>query len=189
MELRVDDFGCVPDGRVLERVTIATDSTVLTSPDGGLRAADVDKNIAIPGAADLDATIASLANRTEVKNASMTAGSNVLTAIFTTDQEERFRKNLHTGRRIQGPGKVGKGWESVGWAENLITTWVWDGAPPVWSNEAPLGRAIHQDRAVPRSFVARAVCHVQSVHLQEPAAAGPDRVGGHRSRAGRGRLP
>ncbi|MGH3683518.1 MAG: hypothetical protein ACRDQY_09630 [Pseudonocardiaceae bacterium] len=108
MELRVDDFGCVPDGRVLERVTIATDSTVLTSPDGGLRAADVDKNIAIPGAADLDATIASLANRTEVKNASMTAGSNVLTAIFTTDQEERFRKNLHTGRRIvvlgAGPG-------------------------------------------------------------------------------------
>jgi hypothetical protein len=108
MELRVDDFGCVPDGRVLERVAIAAGSAALTSPDGGLRAADVGKNIAIPGAVDLDATIASLANRTEVKNASMTAGSNVLKAIFTTDQEERFRKSLHTGRRIvvlgAGPG-------------------------------------------------------------------------------------
>jgi hypothetical protein len=108
MELRVDDFGCVPDGRVLERVAIAAGSAVLASPDGGLRATDVGKNIAIPGAADLDATIASLANRTEVKNASMTAGSNVLTATFTTDQDERFRKSLHTGRRIvvlgAGPG-------------------------------------------------------------------------------------
>jgi parallel beta helix pectate lyase-like protein len=114
MELRVDDFGCVPDGRVLERVTIAAGSTVLASPDGGLRATDVGKNIAIPGAADLganlDVTIASLANRTEVKNASMTARSNVLTAIFTTDQEERFRKSLHTGRRIVvlGAGPAGQ---------------------------------------------------------------------------------
>jgi Right handed beta helix region len=108
MELRVDDFGCVPNGRVLERVAIAAGSAVLTSPDGGLRATDVGKNIAIPGGVDLDATIVSLANITEVKNALMTAGSNVLTAIFTTDQEERFRKSLHTGRRIvvlgAGPG-------------------------------------------------------------------------------------
>src|SRR5436305_14040824 len=73
MELRVDDFGCVPNGRVLERVAIAAGSAVLTSPDGGLRAADVGKNIAIPGGVDLDATIASLANITKVKNASMTA--------------------------------------------------------------------------------------------------------------------
>ena len=35
MELRVDDFGCVPEGRVLERVAIAAGSTVLASPGGG----------------------------------------------------------------------------------------------------------------------------------------------------------
>lgn len=108
MRLHVNDFGCVPDGRVLERVTIAAGSAVLTSPDGGLRATDAGKNIAIPGAADLIATIASLADRTDVKKASMTAGSNVLTAIFADPQEERFRADLHRGRRIvvsgAGPG-------------------------------------------------------------------------------------
>jgi hypothetical protein len=108
MRLHVNDFGCVPDGRVLGRVAIAAGSTVLTSLDGGLRATDVGKNIAIPGGADLVATIVSLADRTEVMNASMTAGSKVLTAIFKTEQEERFRKSLHIGRRIvvfgAGPG-------------------------------------------------------------------------------------
>jgi Right handed beta helix region len=108
MQLHVNDFGCVPDGRVLERVTIAAGSAVLTSLDGGLRATDAGKNIAIPGAADLVATIASLAARTDVKNASMTAGSKVLTAIFADPQEERFRASLHTGLRIvvsgAGPG-------------------------------------------------------------------------------------
>ena len=99
MRLHVNDFGCVPDGRVLERVTIAAGSAVLTSPDGGLRATDAGKNIAIPGAADLTAKIASLADRTDVKNASMTAGCNRLTANFATPQEERFRP-LHVGRRI-----------------------------------------------------------------------------------------
>lgn len=109
MELRVGDFGCVPEGRVLERVAIAAGSTVLASPGGGLRTSDVGKNIAIPGGADLkDASIVSLADVTEVMNASMTAGSKVLTAIFKTEQEERFRKSLHIGRRIvvfgAGPG-------------------------------------------------------------------------------------
>jgi|tagenome__1003787_1003787.scaffolds.fasta_scaffold20984098_6 hypothetical protein len=107
MRLDVDDFGCVPDGRVLERVTIAAGSPVLTSPDGGLRATDAGKNIAIPGAADLTAEIAGLADRTDVKNASMTAGGSRLTAVFATPQEERFRP-LHVGRRIvvlgAGPG-------------------------------------------------------------------------------------
>jgi Right handed beta helix region len=64
MRLHVNDFDCVPDGRVLERVAIAAGSAVLTSPDGGLRATDVGKNIAIPGGddlgADLDVTIISV---------------------------------------------------------------------------------------------------------------------------------
>jgi hypothetical protein len=57
MRLHVNDFDCVPDGRVLERVAIAAGSAVLTSPDGGLRATDVGKNIAIPGGADLGADL------------------------------------------------------------------------------------------------------------------------------------
>ena len=107
MQLHVNDFGCMPDGRVLERVAIAAGSAVLASPDGGLRATDVGKNIAIPGGADLVAPIAGLVNRTDVKNASMTAGGTTLTAIFTDSREERFR-SVHAGRRIvvfgAGPG-------------------------------------------------------------------------------------
>lgn len=53
--LFMDDFGR-PRGRFLDRVSIDEGSTVLSAPGGGLRAADVDKRIAIPGAADLAAT-------------------------------------------------------------------------------------------------------------------------------------
>ena len=48
IELNVDDFGCVADGRVLEGVSIDAGSAVLHVPEGGLRASDVGKNIAIP---------------------------------------------------------------------------------------------------------------------------------------------
>jgi hypothetical protein len=70
-QINVEDFGCVPDGRVLERVSIDANSAVLHAPEGGLRPVDVGKNIAIPGAADLDATIA-LARPREVQNATLT---------------------------------------------------------------------------------------------------------------------
>src|SRR5438034_10058709 len=63
MLLHVNDFGCVPDGRVLERVSIAAGSADFTAVDGALRATDVGKNIAIPGALDLVATIAALPDR------------------------------------------------------------------------------------------------------------------------------
>ena len=69
------DTGCVPDGRFLERATIAAASAVLTDADRNLRATDVGKNIAIPGAADLFAPIAELVDRKDVANASMPAGS------------------------------------------------------------------------------------------------------------------
>ena len=42
-------------------------SVVLAHPDGTLRATDVGKIVAIPGAADLVATIAALVARKEVK--------------------------------------------------------------------------------------------------------------------------
>ena len=49
MALHVDDFGCVPDGRFLEQVSIDADSAALTVSDGLLHAIDAGKNIAIPG--------------------------------------------------------------------------------------------------------------------------------------------
>jgi len=48
MLLSVDDFGCVPDGRYLEKVSIQAGSTVLGVADGTVRPTDVGKRIAVP---------------------------------------------------------------------------------------------------------------------------------------------
>jgi hypothetical protein len=82
MILIADDHGCKPNGRFLERVTIAAGSVVLIDTDRKLRAIDVGKSIAIPGAVDLVASIAELEVRKDVANASMTAGNNTLMAVF-----------------------------------------------------------------------------------------------------------
>src|SRR5262249_12379599 len=58
MQLRADDFGCVPDGRVLESVRVLAGSTRLDVLDGVVRPGDVGKRIAVPGAVDLVTTIA-----------------------------------------------------------------------------------------------------------------------------------
>src|SRR6185295_5211625 len=71
MILNVNDFGCLPDGRFLERASIKTGSAVLTDADGILRPTDVGKNIAIPGAADLVTTIIRLIDRGDVANVAM----------------------------------------------------------------------------------------------------------------------
>ena len=106
MLLHVDDFGCAPDGRVLERAAVEAGSAVLVDPDGTLRATDVGKHIAVPGAADLVASIVGLRERKDVINASMASGSSVLTAALPP--EEGFRAALHTGLRCTvagaGPG-------------------------------------------------------------------------------------
>jgi hypothetical protein len=98
--------GCTPDGRFLERATIATASAVLTDADRNLRATDVGKNIAIPGAADLVAAIAQLVDRKDVANASIAAGTKTLTAPLPPG--EGFRVDLNLGQRITvagaGPG-------------------------------------------------------------------------------------
>src|SRR4051794_41587615 len=80
MLLSVDDFGCVPDGRYLSHVSIQAGSAQLSAPGGGLRQADVDKHIAIPGAVDLVTTISGLLARKDVASASMEAGGRTLTA-------------------------------------------------------------------------------------------------------------
>ena len=74
MVLYANDFGCVPDGRFLERASIAENSALLTDRDGRLRPTDVGKHVAIPGAGDLVTTIARLVDRREVRNATMDAG-------------------------------------------------------------------------------------------------------------------
>ena len=114
MALHVDDFGCVPDGRFLEQVSINADAAALTVSDGLLRAIDVGKNIAIPGAADLVATIAGLVNHLIVENASMTIGDPTrLTGTLKNpkrpDVDLPFRYDLHEGMRITvaGAGPAG----------------------------------------------------------------------------------
>lgn len=103
MILNTDNFaGFIPDGRFLERAKIAAASTVLTDADRHLRATDVGKNIAIPGAADLVAAIAQLVDRKDVPDASMTAGLPTLTAQLPPGQG--FRADLNLGQRITVAG-------------------------------------------------------------------------------------
>jgi hypothetical protein len=96
MALHVDDFGCVPDGRFLEQVSIDADAAALTVSDGLLRAIDVDKNIAIPGAVDLVATIAGLVNHLIVENASMTIGGNPFRLTGTLKNPRRPAVDLQS---------------------------------------------------------------------------------------------
>jgi hypothetical protein len=113
MDLDVDDFGCVADGRFLEEVSLSEGSAVLTALGGGLRPVDVGKQVAVPGAADLVAVIADLVARQEVLAASMAAGSAQLTGTLVDPDRPGnplpFRKDLHVGRRITvaGAGPAG----------------------------------------------------------------------------------
>jgi hypothetical protein len=113
----VDDFGCVPDGRFLERIAIAAGAAVLTDSDGIFRPTDVGKNIAIPGAIDLIATIARLVDHRQVRNAAMDAAGGeprrLTGTLFDPEKpagqdEEPFLASVHVGRRITvagaGPG-------------------------------------------------------------------------------------
>jgi hypothetical protein len=108
MILSVDEFGCVPDGRFLEKASIAAGTAVLTEEeDSSLRATDVGKNVAIPGAADLVGTISKLVRRIDVKG-TMTAGEGTLVATFPPEHRGRFQRGTHKGLRITvdgaGPG-------------------------------------------------------------------------------------
>ena len=103
MLLNVDDFGCVPDGRFLEKVSIQAGSTVLGVADGTVRPTDVGKRIAIPGAVDLVATISGLIARKDAASTSMVAGSATLTAVLTP-QEGFFQRRVHKGLRITVAG-------------------------------------------------------------------------------------
>src|SRR5688572_6597300 len=92
MILDVNEFECVPDGRYLERASIEAGSAVLTDSDGTLRPTDVGKNIAIPGAMDLKATIAGLVEHREVRDAQMAAGSKELTGTLIDPAEDPPRE-------------------------------------------------------------------------------------------------
>ena len=103
MRFDVEDFGCVPDGRILERAGLTAGSPVLTDPDGSLRETDVGKNIAVPGGADLKADIAALVDRIDAQDASITAGEKELTAS-STKPPGGFHRDPHEGYRIVVPG-------------------------------------------------------------------------------------
>lgn len=109
MILNVNDFCCEPDGRFLERVSIQAGSAALTDLDSTLRSSDVGKHIAIPGAADLNATIVGLSDYREITGAAMAAGSPVLTGTLINPEKnppvvESFVKDRLVGRRITVEG-------------------------------------------------------------------------------------
>lgn len=116
MALNANDFGCLPQGRFLRQVSIEAGSSALTDAGGILRAEDVGKRIAIPGAADLVATIVRLVSSREVKEAEISAGSQKLVGtLFYLNEEneeviESFDENVHQGWRITiaGAGPGGK---------------------------------------------------------------------------------
>ena len=91
--LRADDFGCIPDGRALERVTTTADSTRVQVDDGTLRSSDEGKLISIPGAVDLATSIRALVDRKHATKSTMAVGDT------TTDDGAR----RPTGRRVRGP--------------------------------------------------------------------------------------
>jgi hypothetical protein len=106
MQLRADDFGCVPDGRVLESVTVLAGSAQLDVAGGALRVGDVGKHIAVPGAVDLVTTIAGLVRRKDCAG-TMAARSDELNAVLPPGAEP-FSRRAHRGLRITvagaGPG-------------------------------------------------------------------------------------
>jgi len=95
MQLRADDFGCVPDGRVLESVTVLAGSTQLDVPGDALRAGDVGKHIAVPGAVDLKTTIAGLVRRKNCAG-TMAADSDELNAVLPPGAEPFARRSPRT---------------------------------------------------------------------------------------------
>ena len=110
MQLRADDFGCVPDGRVLESVTVLAGSTQLDVPGGALRAGDVGKHIAVPGAVDLMTTIAGLIRRKDCAG-TMAADGDELNAVLPPGAEP-FSRRAHRGLRITVDG-AGPGGETL----------------------------------------------------------------------------
>ena len=106
MRLYADDFGCLPDGRVLTSVRVRAGSAQLDVLDGTVRPGDVGKHIAVPGAQDLVTTIAGLFRDEEFTGA-MTAGSDRLTA--TLPSGDAFEQRVQRGLRITvaGAGPAG----------------------------------------------------------------------------------
>jgi hypothetical protein len=110
MILNANDFGCVPDGRFLERARIDEGSTSLTDLDGSLRPTDVGKNIAIPGAADLETKIAALIEQGAVEDVVMGGPGmepNQLTgSLFNPGNPNPvpFKPEVHEGLRITVAG-------------------------------------------------------------------------------------
>jgi hypothetical protein len=101
MQLRADDFGCVPDGRVLDKVAVLADSSQLDVLDGTLRPGDVGQRICVPGGTGLTTTIAKLVGRRNCK-ATMDAGHDELTAGLPSGQLsvfEHWLARLGTVRR------------------------------------------------------------------------------------------
>jgi hypothetical protein len=93
MQLRADDFGCVPDGRVLDKVAVLAGSSQLDVLDDTLRPGDVGQHICVPGGTELTTTIAKLVGASHCK-ATMDAGHDELTTGLPSGQLSVFEHSL-----------------------------------------------------------------------------------------------
>lgn len=92
--IHVDDFGCVPDGRLLRRASMRAGDVELRDDDGPFRATDVGKFVAVPGAADLETTVSALVGRVDVSPVSITANGLHLVA-GPSEEEDRPERRSH----------------------------------------------------------------------------------------------
>ena len=107
MRFNVEDFGLEARGRCLERVSVEANSSTVRVHDGSILAGDIGKQISIPGAVDMDATIVELVDFRRIEGAAIVAGDDELTFALE-EGADGFRK-AHEGWRItvQGAGAAG----------------------------------------------------------------------------------
>ena len=108
MRFNVEDFGLEARGRCLERVSVEANSSTVRVHDGSILAGDIGKQISIPGAVDMDATIVELVDFRRIEGAAIVAGDDELT--FSLEEgADGFRDSVHEGWRItvQGAGAAG----------------------------------------------------------------------------------
>jgi hypothetical protein len=107
VRFNVEDFGLEARGRCLERVSVEANSSTVRVHDGSILAGDIGKQISIPGAVDMDATIVELVEFRRINGAAIVAGDDELTFALE-EGADGFRK-VHEGWRItvEGAGAAG----------------------------------------------------------------------------------
>jgi hypothetical protein len=107
MQFDAEAHGIPAAGRSLTQVEVAAGTSTVTVLDGSVLDGDIGKQISIPGAADMSATLAGFPQSRRIEHAAIQAGHNDLTFTLPAGVGS-FRANIHDGWRIvvegAGPG-------------------------------------------------------------------------------------